>query len=345
MRGALRILHVSSTSTVSGANRYAFDLAAGQKDLGHEPVVAMPAKPGAAFDFARQDVQRLALKSPRALSFIAAVNRVKPDIIHCHDGTAARWIRFSPFRTPSLVTLHIRYKPATMSRFEGVHMLADWQLPALSKFRGKVAKVNNWTPNIAPATPEAIAATRESSGAEPDDFLVVFVGRLEWVKGIDLLIDAFKGLNNPRLKLAVVGVGLDEAETRRRGASDPRIQFMGYSSSPMAWYGAADLVVMPSRREPFALVALEAMAAGAPIIATRQDGFPEMFRDRPDCLVETESATALAEGIAARAARKTAPDIVRDSYDMSRFERKAGVAAVTRFYDEVIATRRKGAPS
>lgn len=341
----MRILHVSSTSTISGANRYAFDLAAGQKDLGHEPVVAMPAKPGAAFDFAREDVQRIALGNPRAFSFMAAVNRVKPDIIHCHDGTAARWIRFTPFRPPALVTLHIRYKPATMSRFEGVHMLADWQAPALSKFRGKVAKVNNWTPNIALATPEAIAATREASGAGPDDFLAVFVGRLERVKGIDLLIDAFKGLDNPKLKLAVVGVGLDEVETRARGANDPRIKFMGYSNMPMAWYGAADLVVMPSRREPFALVALEAMAAGAPIIATRQDGFPEMFRDRPDCLVDTESAPALAEAIAARAARKTNAGIVRDNYDMSRFERKAGVAAVTRFYDDVIATKRKGAAS
>lgn len=340
MRGALRILHVSSTSTVSGANRYAFDLAAGQKDLGHEPIVAMPADPGTAFDFARPDIAKIVLGKPRAFSFLSNLYKARADIVHCHDGTAARWLRVAPFRPPSLTTLHIRYKPATMSHFDGVHMLADWQREALSTFKGKVVKVNNWTPNIAPSSPQAIAAAREAAGAGPDDFLVVYVGRLEHVKGVDLLIDAFRALPGDRLKLAIVGVGLDEAAMNARGAGDPRIRFIGYSNAPTAWYGAADLLVMPSRREPFALVALEAMACHAPIIATNIDGFPEMFRGREDCLVATESPAALSEAIAQRAARKTAPGIVRDAYDMARFERKAGVAAITRFYDEVIAARR-----
>jgi len=337
----LRILHVSSTSTVSGANRYAFDLAAGQKDLGHEPIVAMPANPGTAFDFARKDVRSAVIGKPRAFSFAKMMYGLKPDIIHCHDGTAARWLRFSPFRPPALVTLHIKYKPTTMSHFEGVHMLADWQREALSTFKGRIAKVNNWTPNIASSSTEAIAATREAANARPENFLVVYVGRLEHVKGVDLLIDGFRSLPDPNLRLAVVGVGLDEAAMNARGAGDPRIKFIGYSNTPTAWYGAADLLVMPSRREPFALVALEAMACGAPIVATTVDGFSEMFRGREDCLVAPESASALAEAIASRAARKTSPGIARDSYDMARFQRAAGVAAVTKFYDEVIVTRRR----
>ncbi len=336
----MRILHVTSTSTVSGANRYAFDLAAGQKDLGHEPVVAMPAKPGTAFDFAREDVRRVAIGNPRAFSFLNIMYGLKPDVVHCHDGTAARWLRFAPLRPPALVTLHIRYKPATMSHFEGVHMLADWQREALSGFNGKVAKVNNWVPNVAASTPDAIGAAREEAGAHADDFLVVFVGRLENVKGVDLLIDGFRTLPDPKLRLAIVGVGLDEAAMKARGDGDPRIRFIGYSSTPTAWYGAADLLAMPSRREPFALVALEAMACGAPIVATCIDGFPEMFRGRDDCLVQPESPSALSDAISLRAARKTSPVIVRDAYDMTRFERTAGVAAVTRFYDDVIAARR-----
>ena len=340
MRGGLRILHVSSTSTVSGANRYAFDLAAGQKDLGHEAIVAMPADPGTAFDFARPDIAKVVLGKPRAFSFLSNLYKAKADIVHCHDGTAARWLRVAPFRPPTLTTLHIRYKPATMSHFDGVHMLADWQRDTLSTFKGKIAKVNNWTPNIAPSNPQTIAAAREAAGAGPDDFLVVYVGRLEHVKGVDLLIDAFRALPGEKLKLAVVGVGLDEAAMNARGAGDPRIRFIGYSNTPTAWYGAADLLVMPSRREPFALVALEAMACQAPIVATNVDGFPEMFRGREDCLVATESPAALTEAIAQRAARKTSPGIVRDSYEMARFERKAGVAAITRFYDEVIAAKR-----
>ena len=92
---------------MSGANRYAFDLAAGQKDLGHEPIVAMPADPGTAFDFARKDVRSVVIGKPRAFSFLKTMYALKPDIVHCHDGTAARWLRFAPFRPPALVTLHI----------------------------------------------------------------------------------------------------------------------------------------------------------------------------------------------------------------------------------------------
>lgn len=337
----MRILHVTSTSTLSGANRYAFDLAAGQKDLGHDPIVALPREPGTALDFARADIGRAILGNPRAFSFFAALARTKPDIVHCHDGTAARWIAFAPFRPPALITLHIHYKPRTMSHFDGVHMLADWQATALSSFKGAVRKVNNWTPVIAPADAPTVAATRSNAGASPDDFLVVFIGRLERVKGVDLLIDAFKSLSGPRLKLAIVGTGIDEAKIRQLGAGDQRISFQGYSKNPAAWYGAADLVIMPSRSEPFALVAIEAMASGTPIVAASVDGFLEMFRDRPDCLFPPEDPAAIAAAITTRANAKATPGIVRDSFDMARFERKAGVAAVTGFYDEVIASARK----
>jgi glycosyltransferase involved in cell wall biosynthesis len=239
------------------------------------------------------------------------------------------------------MTLHIRFKK-TMDRFEGVHMLADWQAPALASFKGKVVKINNWTPTIAEVDAAATAEARTLAGASADDFLVVAVGRVEsFVKGLDLLIDAIRSLPDPKLKLAIVGVGKDEGELRQRAAGDDRIRFIGYSNTPAAWYGAADLVAMPSRREPFALVALEAMACGVPIVAAEVDGFGEMFRDRRDCLVKPFEMPPLADAIRLRAAAKTAPGIVRDSYDMSRFDRRAGVAAITRFYDEVIAARRR----
>ena len=100
---------------------------------------------------------------------------------------------------------------------------------------------------------------------------------------------------------------------------------------------------MPSRREPFALVALEAMACNAPILSSDVDGFTEIFRNDPDCLVPTENAPALAARIGEHAARKSSPDIRRQSYDTARFERTAGIAAVTHFYGDVLAARQKTA--
>jgi glycosyltransferase involved in cell wall biosynthesis len=226
-----------------------------------------------------------------------------------------------------------------MDHLDGVHMLADWQGYEASGFRGALVKVNNWVPAMPSADALAIERARESTGAAAEDFLIAYVGRLEHVKGVDLLIDAVRALPDPRIKLAIVGVGLDEASLRARGSVDTRIRFVGYSSTPAAWYGAADLIVMPSRHEPFALVALEAMACGAPILASNVDGFAEIFRDRPDCLVPLEDPTALARGIAERMARKASPGPQRERFDLSRFDRAAGIAAVTRFYDEVLARR------
>lgn len=341
----MRILHVSSTSTLSGANRYCFDLAAGQTDLGHESIVSMPAAPGLAFDFARADVATAPLRGSRAIAFFGAVARLKPDIIHCHDGTCSRWLRFMPGRPPTLTTLHIHYKPPSMKHLDAVHALADWQLPALASFKGVVRKINNWTPAITPSTPERVAAARAAAGAAPTDFLAAFVGRLEHVKGIDTLLAALARIPSPTLRLAIVGTGQNEAEIRASAARDPRIKFIGYTSTPSDWYGAADLIVMPSRYEPFALVALESMAARTPVVATHVGGFPEIFAGSPVELVPPDDATALANAITHRLDAKTAPGIARMDYDLSRFDRPTGVAAITAFYTDVIAAKRRSASS
>jgi hypothetical protein len=57
-------------------------------------------------------------------------------------------------------------------------------------------------------------------------------------------------------------------------------------------------------------------------------------------LIPSENSAALAAGIARCKAAKTGAGVVRAHYDMSRFQRASGIAAVTRFYDEIIPRRR-----
>ncbi|KDA03425.1 glycosyltransferase family 4 protein [Hyphomonas oceanitis] len=338
----MRILHVSGSSTLSGANRYAFDIAGGQADLGHEAFVAMPKLPGVAFDFAPACVEPRPFGNPRAFAFFREIWRLKPDIVHCHGAAAARWMRYYPGRPPVLASMHIRYKPAAMSHLDGLHALADWQLPGAASFRGLVKKVNNWTPSIKPPEPDRIKAAREKAGAGQDDFLVGFVGRLDPVKGVGTLLSAISRINAPSLKLAIVGDGMDRQALEQAASGDTRISFMGYTKSPEDWYGALDLLVMPSRNEPFALVALEAMSLDTPILASDIEGFQEIFRDDSDCRFPIGDADALARAITEQMHRKIHGQISRRSYDMTRFERRAGIAAVTAFYDDVIAAKKAG---
>ncbi len=128
---------------------------------------------------------------------------------------------------------------------------------------------------------------------------VLFVGRIQALKGIDLLLRAFARLlegweGRPLPRLTLVG------GRPRLGGSDPeavelgrlrelarelgvagRVSFHGavpHHQLPM-YYAAADVLVMPSTYESFGLVALEAMACGTPVVASRVGGLQWTVRD------------------------------------------------------------------
>lgn len=102
--------------------------------------------------------------------------------------------------------------------------------------------------------------------------LLLFVGRLRYYKGLDVLIDALPSID---ASLLVVGSGPMERQWRRQAGQSPaaaRIHFAGEvpDDELPAYYAAADLVALPSceRSEAFGLVLLEAMAAGRAVVGT-----------------------------------------------------------------------------
>jgi rhamnosyl/mannosyltransferase len=102
--------------------------------------------------------------------------------------------------------------------------------------------------------------------------IVLFVGRLVRYKGVDVLIEAMRGIS---ASAVIVGDGPERRDLQNRaralGLSD-RVKFLGEVSDDelAALYRACDLLVLPSvtRQEAFGLVQLEAMAAGKPVIST-----------------------------------------------------------------------------
>ena len=100
--------------------------------------------------------------------------------------------------------------------------------------------------------------------------LLVCVGRLCEQKGQDILVRALAALDDPTVRLRLVGAGQSEASLRalcdELGVAD-RVEFVG-SADPRPHYWEANLVVLPSRWEGQSLVLLEAMACGATVIAS-----------------------------------------------------------------------------
>ncbi len=102
--------------------------------------------------------------------------------------------------------------------------------------------------------------------AESDEKVVLFLGRLTWVKGVDSLVRAMPEIQREcgRVKLVVVGRGELEGEIRRLASELGVNAFLRYEyvseEERILHYLASDVVVLPSRYEPFGIVCTEAMA-------------------------------------------------------------------------------------
>jgi len=137
---------------------------------------------------------------------------------------------------------------------------------------------------------------REYIGADPNKKLVLFVGRIEPLKGLDTLIKAMscqRTANLGQVTLAVIG-GDPNVSSEEMTAEMARIQqlsndlcmgrmvaFLGKQAQDTLpyYYSAADVLVMPSHYESFGMVALEAMACGTPVIASQVGGLAFLVKD------------------------------------------------------------------
>ncbi len=139
------------------------------------------------------------------------------------------------------------------------------------------------------ANAKRLAALRKRYGFASDDIIVLFMGRLESVKGIVQLFSAISGVSakHPKVKLLVVGKGSLEgwalAEAKRLGCVTLVTDFLD-GEDKMLTYAMADLCVFPSIYEPFGIVALEAAAMGKASVvgAAGTSGLAEIVKPPDD---------------------------------------------------------------
>ncbi len=145
--------------------------------------------------------------------------------------------------------------------------------------------------------PIPVDEARQFIGLAPESRMILFVGRIEPLKGLDTLIKAVACLRVQDLAepvhLAIIG-GDPEAAPEDMSAEMTRIQkicdeltvgkmvvFLGKRGQDTLpyYYSAAEVLVMPSRYESFGMVALEAMACGTPVIASQVGGLAYLVQD------------------------------------------------------------------
>ncbi|NQS92465.1 MAG: glycosyltransferase [Chloroflexi bacterium] len=164
-------------------------------------------------------------------------------------------------------------------------------------------------------TPLPQEESKNEIAFSPENFLITYVGRLEERKGIDTLLKAIYLADNPNIQAVIVGGPptdkpflswneLSEEPYKKYMAMiddfgiEKQITFTGGKPQEelSKYYSAADVTVVPSYYEPFGMTAIEAMACGSSVIASRVGGLKTSIKENHvGAFFEPRNATALAE--------------------------------------------------
>lgn len=234
---------------------------------------------------------------------VAAARRLGcPLVTHVHElGSFLR-----RFHTPR----EIAHTLENTDRFIAVSPAVARDLADLGVKKRSIAVV----PNFLPELPRAVAADeagaiRRRLGLADGTALVLGCGHIHPIKGTDLFVDLAARLGQRGAReVCCVWLG---GETDRRFAAELRrevarrglakvVRFLGAVDDVTAWLAAADVVAVTSREESFSLVALEAAAAGRPVVGfAAARGLEVLLGETPDLLVDDFTAAAMAQRIEA----------------------------------------------
>ena len=236
-----------------------------------------------------------------------------PDLVHMHIVGPSAFFHFvtpDAHPAPLLVTLH-EADPQQTYRSDTVLgqalRRADWvtacSASLLAEIRQRVPEITDRSSVIYNSldTPAVLPKPLPSSAP-----ILLCLGRLAEEKGLDLALAAFALLRDrfPHARLVIAGDGPVRGELEQQAAElglNEAVHFAGWIAPDEvpALINTATLVVMPSRREAFGLVALQAALMARPVVAARVGGLPEIVaHGETGWLVEKEDSSALAETIA-----------------------------------------------
>jgi glycosyltransferase involved in cell wall biosynthesis len=143
-------------------------------------------------------------------------------------------------------------------------------------------------------------AARRLLGVPPERFVVGWVGRMTGVKRTGDVLLALRELRARGVDatLAMVGDGPDRAAVEEQAYAlgiARHCLYLGYQDDVAGWYAALDALLLPSANEGTPVVAIEALATGLPVVATRVGGVPDVVREGEDgFLVEVGDVDGLA---------------------------------------------------
>ncbi|WP_205470903.1 glycosyltransferase family 4 protein [Nocardioides sp. SYSU D00038] len=278
-----------------------------------------------------------------------------PDVVHLHAGRAGVVGRLVVRnRVPTLVEPHGHPAAARTER-----RLARWTTELVCATEGERSRAaalgmtgpaSVLSPGVDLVRLQPLEERDRVLGrralALPDVPTALCVGRLTVDKGQRDLLAAWPRVRAqvPDAALHLLGDGPDRPVLERLAAELEGARVVGRRSDVPTWYGAADVVVVPSRSEELSLVPLEAMASARSVVATRVPGILDTVPPGAGALVEVDDHTALADAVAERL---TDPERVEDegwagrAHVEAHHDAAASANALARVYLKVLGARRR----
>lgn len=200
------------------------------------------------------------------LAMLTALRAIYPNnpIIHVEHSYCERFVAAKVEHRCRFETL----LKTTYSLFDMVVAVSDAQAAWMKRRGYCLEHYLQAIPSCVDLTPFFSVPDKPQGGP----FTLGAIGRFDEQKGFDILIDAFRACRRDDLRLSFFGDGPERQILMDRAGCDPRIAFHGYQPDTSKAIAQCDAIAMPSRWEPYGLVALESMAAGRPLLCPRVDG-------------------------------------------------------------------------
>jgi glycosyltransferase involved in cell wall biosynthesis len=316
------IAHVDSEVGFAGGEVQVFLLLEGFRRRGYGVVLICPPGSEAAREARRRgiDVTEVAMRGdadlPAVLRILGVLRDRRVGLVHLHTGRAnvlggaAAWWAGIPAVTTRRMERRVRrsYKSAAVyGRFTGATVAISPAVADCLAAGGVAAdRIHLIHEAVDPARVVPVRgrhATRASLGANDDACVLLTLAALIHRKGIDVLLEALHEANTAGVapQVWIAGEGADratlEAARDRFGLAD-RVRFLGARTDVGDLLAGCDAFILPSRREGLGVAALEAMAAGRPVVCSAVGGLAHsVVHERTGLLVPPGDAAALAAAL------------------------------------------------
>ena len=288
----IKIMHLLQSTKFSGAENVVCQIINLFNDDSEIEMIYVSPNGPISNSLKDRNISFYGLKKLDYLNVRKAIKEINPDIIHAHDVSAGVMAVLAAPRNVKIIS-HMHVNNSNMSkiniktiiysivanRFEHIFWVSNSSYNSYI-FKRNVEEKSSVLFNV--VDKETIVERSKSSEMQ-DMYDVIFIGRMQYQKNPDKLLNIFKIIKdkyNPSFSAAILGEGPLYEEIYKRVNElqlNRNVKMLGFIKNPMGLLKHAKVMVLTSRFEGTPICALEAMALGIPIVSTPTDGMIDLI--------------------------------------------------------------------